>query len=291
MSWCDDWEDTCGDWEDTCVEVEYDEENYDDQWERPEELKYEEFFECARVDDQGDDDGGAELYIGAHCADDDTTIKISVFYDEYCSNYAGGEYDPSDLTGQEFDEDALVDYYDAGCISCDQANYPYNDPAEEQEYGDDGNVEVEVLEICERLYEDSGKCNRHFQEDDEDAYQSQNQYSSETRVCNFISNIVEDKYDEDGVISVDYKTMVTDYIKDFDTEEVSDLQIVGIIFSLLACVFLSVYACQLNNYLRGELALKNRYYYGGQMARGTIAQVVAKICIFSVVFVDVYLNF
>mmetsp|Transcript_21882 Transcript_21882/g.33421 ORF Transcript_21882/g.33421 Transcript_21882/m.33421 type:complete len:128 (+) Transcript_21882:243-626(+) len=127
------------------------------------------------------------------------------------------------------------------------------------------------MEFCEQLYEGSGKCNRHFQEDDESAYLSQNQYDSEDKVCNFIKNVVEDRYNEEGAITWDYKTMVSDYIQNFDTEQVSDLQIVGIIFSLLACVFLSVYACQLNSYLRGELALKNRYYYGGHMARGSMA--------------------
>ena len=135
--------------------------------------------------------------------------------------------------------------------------------------GDDNNNnngEYEVSEMCERLYETAGKCNRAMSNDG-DSYLSSQQSQSETYVCNFIEEVIEGKYSDEGIISTTLH--IGDYVKNFvkesHTEDVTDGQIAGIVLSLLACIFLGLYAASLRNYIRGDMAKKKKYYYGGQM--------------------------
>ena len=129
------------------------------------------------------------------------------------------------------------------------------------------NVEYEVLEMCQQLFETAGKCHRSMSSD-KDSYMSSQQYENESKVCNFIEEIIKGTYDENGTIKVSIAAKAKEFVKSLHTEEVTDGQIFGLVFSLLACIFLGVYAAQLRNYLSGEMALKKKYYYGGNMSPG-----------------------
>ena len=164
--YCENFQNACTYWEDDCVEVEYNRDYYDDQWEEPREIEYREFVECTRVDIEGDDDGELELYIGPHC--DGDAISFSVFSDEFCNEYAGDDYSPSDLI-ENFDSSALDDIIDTNCISCNAANVNSDEYDFEayRESGDEYGDNYEVTEFCQQLYEVSGKCNRALNVDDE----------------------------------------------------------------------------------------------------------------------------
>lgn len=129
------------------------------------EIEYEQYLGCQRYRTYDGNGQKKNLYVGAYCASDSTTIKIDVFYDQYCTNYAGDEFDVNEVTGVAFDSSGLSDYYSDECITCRESELPYQN-AEEDEEDDDS-----VSEICEQLYDLSGKCNKMMgSTGDEDTY-------------------------------------------------------------------------------------------------------------------------
>ena len=141
----------------------------------------------------------------------------------------------------------------------------YKDGGDNQNDQNYGDVKYEVLEMCEELFETAAKCHRSMNIDNE-SYMSDQQYNTETKVCNFIEEVVKGVYDENGTIKVGIATYAKEFVKSMHTEEVTDGQIIGLVFSLLACIFLGVYAAQLRNHLTGEMAIKKKYYYSGQLS-------------------------
>lgn len=121
---CSNFYNACSNWENDCVEKEYNRDYYDDQWEPPEEVNYKEFADCTKVDVQSADnygnDNNIELYIGPRCGSDGITIELDVYFDEFCSDYAGDEYSPSDLI-QNFNKNGLSQYISTDCVSCNAA--------------------------------------------------------------------------------------------------------------------------------------------------------------------------
>jgi len=66
----------------------------------------------------------------------------------------------------------------------------------EEDYEDDNTVS----EICESLFEESGKCNKMLSQNSEQSYSSYVQYDNEKMTCNFIDNIVNNAYTQTGEI-------------------------------------------------------------------------------------------
>jgi len=158
-----------------------------------------EYTNCEKVYEN--DNTGLVYYAGPICANSGSRIKVGLFMDEECD---------------VLDESAEIDKYiknDNGynvklsyhllkqtfvaddCVaSCTVENED-----------DDGNGEVETAEVCENLYEASGKCeNPHgFVGMD---YSNSEYYSvqkaNEENVCGFISNIKSDLYDESGEVVI-----------------------------------------------------------------------------------------
>ena len=58
------------------------------------------------------------MYIGPHCKSDGHTIVIGLYYDEYCSQYAGDNVNRNQFTNMNFDDDGLADYTKDDCYSC-----------------------------------------------------------------------------------------------------------------------------------------------------------------------------
>jgi len=92
-----------------------------------------------------------KLFVGPYCSADGKSIFLDVFMDEWCQSPApAGTYEKFSY-GQAlpYSEDNLID---SQCLSC-------KEPQDENDQNNgDQDDEDEVLEICERLYEDAGKC-------------------------------------------------------------------------------------------------------------------------------------
>jgi len=115
-----------------------------------------------------------QLFLGPYCSDDGKNIFLGVFHDEMCSYPApAGTYEKFSY-GQAlpYSEENLID---SDCISCKE---PQNQ--DDQNNGDQDD-EDEVLEICERLYEDAGKC--------ESGLEDGVTYYPNTYACDFIATL------------------------------------------------------------------------------------------------------
>ena len=91
-----------------------------------------------------------ELFVGPYCSSNGKSIHLGVFMDETCSYDAPkGIY--SKITGQDlpYSSESLIE---STCVSCKEPQeYDENNQGDQQDAD-------EVLEVCERLYEQSGKC-------------------------------------------------------------------------------------------------------------------------------------
>eukprot|EP00536_Pseudo-nitzschia_multiseries_P001655 jgi/Psemu1/300901/fgenesh1_kg.21_\ len=168
-----------------------------------------EFLECQMVYD-AEDDGKSALYAGPMCASNGSKIKIGIFTDEEC-NIPDSDRDVDDYlvdgdgVSMKLSHALLKTVYSSECVSClkpqdedDDANE--NDDAEEQE--------VEVLDMCEQLYEASAKCEKTNGFDNGyanyDGYE--NQLAQEGVVCDFVESLKAGSYDESGEIVVNGKS-------------------------------------------------------------------------------------
>ena len=92
---------SCGGYADVCEA-----ENYD----------FSQLFGCVEFDFSDD----LVLYVGPHCKSDKSTIALSIFTDEYCTEYSS-IYDLQTLTGVSIGDDALLEYYNTDCIACKES--------------------------------------------------------------------------------------------------------------------------------------------------------------------------
>lgn len=120
--------------------------------------------------------GGQEmqLFMGPYCSANGKYIHLGVFMDEMCS------YAAPDGTYEKFSYGQAMPYsteslIDAECVSCKEPQ-----DADDQNNGDQGD-EDEVLEVCERLYEDAGKC--------ESGLTEGTTYYPNTYACDFIQTL------------------------------------------------------------------------------------------------------
>ena len=163
-----------------------------------------EYIECQQVDN-GDDDGGNVLYVGPRCSSSNNEIKIGLFSDEDCS-VPYDDQEIEDVLGvklsyhilksvQSNDEESL-------CLSCAEMEDENQNNANDNADADD------VNEMCEQIYEASGKCESIYgletgfvqMNREEDEYE--NQVENEFMVCGFIDSLLWNSYTETGEINV-----------------------------------------------------------------------------------------
>ena len=92
-----------------------------------------------------------ELFVGPYCSNGGKKILLGVFMDETCSYAApSGTYEKLFYGNKlPFSKDSLVTN---SCVACKEpSNYENNNYYDQQDADD-------VLEVCQRLYEDAGKC-------------------------------------------------------------------------------------------------------------------------------------
>lgn len=165
------------------------------------------FLDCQMIYDP-DDDGKAALYAGPMCTSQGSKIKIGVFADENCDVAV-----EKDIDDYLMDEDGVqmklshallkTVYASNSCVSC-LAPQEQNEDGNEDGDGQDEEQEVEVLEMCEELYEAAAKCEKAHNFDNGFADYSgyDNQAANEDVVCDFIDSMNAGSYDEVGEIVV-----------------------------------------------------------------------------------------
>ena len=197
-----------------------------------------EYFQCQQV-------GGNGYYLGPHCNSDKTTISIGVYSDEDCSIYVGDEVSFYNVMGYEYDGSDLEAYYDSSCTSCRESDKAYQNVDGDEEDGDD------INELCENLYQGSGKCNQYLYGAEDGSYQGYNQEANEKEVCGFIKNVVTGQYDEKGYIYLETSQYVKDNRENRYAEkgEVTAGQIWAILGLIALCSILTIWACFLHRSL------------------------------------------
>jgi len=115
-----------------------------------------------------------KLFVGPYCSANGKNIYLGTFMDETCSFEApSGTYEQFNY-GQAlpYSSENLID---DDCVSC-------KEPADADENNDGDNDDAdEVLEVCELLYEDAGKC--------ESGLASGTVYYPNTYSCDFIDGL------------------------------------------------------------------------------------------------------
>ena len=97
-----------------------------------------------------------EYFMGPYCADNGGAIYLGLFTDDQCTifadDYGGKETYYTNSYGQTmpFHATSVIDY---DCISCKE---PVED--DENNGGDDAQDADEVIDFCEQIYTQAGKC-------------------------------------------------------------------------------------------------------------------------------------
>lgn len=160
------------------------------------------FIQCQQISEEDD---GTAYYAGAMCASSGAKIKIGVFSDEYCSQVESN-LSVEDYIDAKLSHALLKNVYSTSTVSCIKPNWevPEDDDAAE---GDDNEEEEEMNEMCQDLYQNSGKYESiHGFADSYSNYDGyDNQASQEDVVCSFIKTMKKGAYDETGDIVVQGK--------------------------------------------------------------------------------------
>jgi hypothetical protein len=128
----------------------------------------EEFVECREYEQENDDgnQNAYPYYIGPACTEDGTDVKLELFYDEACSSV------PEEVTFEDISNGWTMPYSSGGLVSTQcQSCSEYND-----------NGEYELKEMCQQLYEDSGKCETNME--------TYHYYGKQEGSCEYISSLM-----------------------------------------------------------------------------------------------------
>jgi hypothetical protein len=161
------------------------------------------YIECQQVDVQNDDDANnQQLYIGPRCSQDGSEILIGLFMDEDCLEpYYDQEVE--DVLGMKLSYHILANVQsndDSLCMSCKEDDGDQNE-------NDAGDYD-DVNEMCENIYQTSGKCESIYGLDggfvqmnrQDGGYE--NQVENEFMVCTFIDSLIFNSYTETGEINI-----------------------------------------------------------------------------------------
>lgn len=157
----------------------------DDEQEEAEEFDLAAAVECQQVKFENQDNNNRRLdqeeevqyFMGPYCAEQGGAIYLGLFTDDTCSTFAdsnGGASTYSQLAGESLPYSAQT-LISMDCFSC-------KEPADFNNDGNDQEDEDQVIEMCENIYEMSGKC--------ESALEATGYvYSANENACNYISGI------------------------------------------------------------------------------------------------------
>lgn len=130
----------------------------DDEQEEEEAFELREYMECANWEGPDDErrkleEDEVEYFMGPYCAEQGGAIFLGLFTDEACTVFAdeyGGTETYYSIAGEDmpYGAESVVGME---CVSC-------KEPVEANEDGDDAEDEDEVIEMCEEIYQQAGKC-------------------------------------------------------------------------------------------------------------------------------------
>ena len=133
-------------------------------------FKVDEYTECREYEQENDDanqnDQAYPYYIGPACTEDGADVKLELFYDETCSSV------PEGVTFSDISNGWTLPFGTGGLISTSCQSC--------MEYNDDG--EYELKEMCQELYQDSGKCETNME--------SFHYYGKQEGSCEYISELL-----------------------------------------------------------------------------------------------------
>ena len=127
---------------------------------------------------QNNQNNKIEFFVGPYCAATGRSIFLGVFMDETCS-YAAPEGVFTKLTGGQTLPYSTTSLIGHDCLSCTDTSAA-DDANAEVQYDENGNVQVQVLEMCQTLYEGSGKCETNL---------AVNGHYPTTYACDFIKGL------------------------------------------------------------------------------------------------------
>jgi len=192
-------------------------------------LDYLDFVTCNKV--EKDD---KRFYFRPHCDVYKDTIYMGAFYDPYCSQYVGSDVKTSDYFDDGFQKNIFQSMNGKECISC----APSNDPPY---FNANGN-------FCNRLYDDSAKCNTYlaYSIDDDDG-------GSDSDVsCSFVESVRYGTYDSEGQIAINASGRS-------QPGEVTPGQVFSLVMLTLVITGLSLYSCFLHHSITNFLLTKLTY--------------------------------
>eukprot|EP00550_Attheya_septentrionalis_P001789 CAMPEP_0198282932 /NCGR_PEP_ID=MMETSP1449-20131203/2633_1 /TAXON_ID=420275 /ORGANISM="Attheya septentrionalis, Strain CCMP2084" /LENGTH=636 /DNA_ID=CAMNT_0043979351 /DNA_START=94 /DNA_END=2004 /DNA_ORIENTATION=- len=216
---CYTYQDICQTYLSTCNynanrERELEENGYDDAYLATDE--YANYFYCAQMED---------YWVNPHCDTKSRTIQMGLFYDPFCSQFAGDDIDVNSYSDVSFKSDIFSDFYAGSCISCSTNKHPpfYNANAY----------------MCNKIYSKTAKCNTYLSYDLDG---NGNSDESEEVVCSFIESIRDGTYGSDGEI----------YVKSSQDNssippKVTSQQKQGLIISAAVVAILAMYSCYLHH--------------------------------------------
>merc|ERR1740124_676585 len=211
---------------------------------------------CSACSDYADVSNDQVLYIGPYCSSDKSAIVLTMFDDEYCSNYVGDQYDINTLTGLDLTSETLMQYYNNDCIACKESELAFQDANDDADENEDNN---DITEVCENIYNAAAKCNQYMSSATQKSYQSSEQYDNESNVCNFIKSVVTGAYDEHGYIYFDASAYSSDneyneFASDLHKVEIVTAgQIFGLVIFSSVVLFFFMSAC----IMHGKIQKKN----------------------------------
>jgi len=210
---CDDDDNVCDDYETLCKSSDGD-------------LDYFQYLGCSKI--QAADNYGNYYYLNARCARD-RTVKMGVYYDSKCYEYAGDDVDINSVTGIDFSTNYFSEVYQGPCLSCESSD------------GDlYGNA---TYEMCSKLYEYSGKCNQFLSDGVAGMYNEENYFQDD--VCEYINDIQNGVYDNNGRI------LANNFIG-----EVSSIQACVFWLLFFSCIGLGIHANTLRVHSSYHLSVK-----------------------------------
>lgn len=156
---------------------------YADDAQAQEEQEMDRFFQCQQLDwgenqqyqnNQNNNGEEVQYYAGPYCAEQGGAIKVGVFTDDQCTEFADKTF--YEITGYSIPylTESIASDECLSCMEPKDEEQQYN-----QENGNDAQDADEVREQCEQLYMDAGKCE----------HEISGPYEKNTNGCNYMDGI------------------------------------------------------------------------------------------------------
>mmetsp|Transcript_14544 Transcript_14544/g.18987 ORF Transcript_14544/g.18987 Transcript_14544/m.18987 type:complete len:490 (+) Transcript_14544:223-1692(+) len=176
---CSSWDTYCGDYSTLCVQNgqnDGDDENGNNGGAYMSYEDYENYLYCSQVEIND-----YAYFVKPRCDGYQGTIKMGIFYDKYCNQYAGNEVNIGNA-GIGFKESTFQDFYSSTCMDCSESDSPPYDAAST---------------MCNRLHYTSAKCT------DDMSYNlfGDGDGEDESSQCSFIESIRFGTYNEMGQLT------------------------------------------------------------------------------------------